>query len=47
MGGENWSAVGRDQVREPVGQTLEGLGHLRKDLGFYCELKGNIRAADC
>ena len=47
MGAENWSAVGGDKVREPIGQTMEGLGHLSKDLGFYSELEGKFRAADC
>lgn len=47
MGAENWSAVGGDKVREPIGQTMEGLAYLSKDLGFYSELEGKFRAADC
>lgn len=47
MGGENWSTVGGDKVREPTGQTVEGLGRFSRNLAFYSELEEKHRAAEC
>lgn len=46
-GDKTWHAIRGDKVREPVGQTMEGLECFTKDLGFYSELEGKLRVTKC
>lgn len=46
-GGKTWHATRGHKVREPVGQTMEGLECVTKDLGFYSELEGKRRVTKC